>query len=299
MGVYDQAARYAAQAEPEAVVARLRPEVGLALTFRRWFSTRTVPLPGGPDRDADLVAVADDPAAMERPWLLIFEFQAQPDAEKAKAVHLEALVFLCHAKDSDRGGSGLLPLPVFVHLTPNQPPSGVAVRTPTGRGFSGDPVVWDVPGDSAAETLARVASDEASWGAMFWIPLMPGADEADIIAEWKRLLDEKVPESSRGDVKYIAEVFAELAGRWTAWNRVVGGVTMTESAVANRMIELGEMRMGRESLLRAIRFRFPEIVTPDVERAIADQPSLPLLREWNEAVFTVNTADEFLAILRR
>ena len=52
MGVFDQAARYAAIAEPEFVLARLRPQTGLTLRFRRWFDVKGVPLPSGPDREA-------------------------------------------------------------------------------------------------------------------------------------------------------------------------------------------------------------------------------------------------------
>lgn len=299
MGVYDQAARYAAQAEPEALVARLRREIGLDLAFRRWLPTRSLPLPGGPDRDADLVAIADDPAAPNRPWLLIFEFQAQPDVAMTKVVHLEALVFLCHTRDTDRTGGEFLPLPVFVYLTANHPLSGLAVRTPTGCGFVGNPAVWNIPGDSARETLSRVEAGEFPWGAMFWIPLMAGGDEENVVADWLRLRDKMVPERRRADVVSVALTFAELTGQRRSWERVMEGVTMTESALWNEIIQTGAMRELRKSLLRAIRFRFPAILTPDVERAIADQPNLDLLREWDEAIFTVNTAEEFLAVLRR
>lgn len=73
----------------------------------------------------------------------------------------------------------------------------------------------------------------------------------------------------------------------------------TESPFWNEVIAQATLQEAREGLLEALRFRFPEVLTPDAERAIADQPSLPLLRDWRRAVFTVNTADEFLAVLRR
>jgi hypothetical protein len=78
------------------------------------------------------------------------------------------------------------------------------------------------------------------------------------------------------------------------------GVDMTESAVINEYIELGELRAMRSTLLRLVRLRFPAILTPDVERAIADQPSLPLMKTWLDAAFDPNaTAESFLAVLRR
>ena len=49
MGVFDQAARYAAQADPEAVLHRLLLARGVSWRFREWLDTRTLPLPGGPE----------------------------------------------------------------------------------------------------------------------------------------------------------------------------------------------------------------------------------------------------------
>jgi hypothetical protein len=109
-----------------------------------------------------------------------------------------------------------------------------------------------------------------------------------------------VPDEFKPDVLYIASVFAELAGRLLAWNRVVQGDAMTESVVANRMIELGELRAKRDALLRVVRLRFPALLTPDIERAIADQPSLAVMKTWLDAAFDpAATAESFLAVLRR
>src|SRR5262249_22168111 len=156
------------------------------------------------------------------------------DDEKPKVLLLETMVFLNHAKDVERGGAKFLPLPVFVYLTGECPDEGkVSVRTPTGRGFTGEPVVWEVCKDSAPEALAKVESGEYSWGAMFWTSLMAGGEKEDVIRDWVRLRDEKVPEKQRADVTGIVLIFAELAGRRLAWNRVVQGVNMTESAFAN------------------------------------------------------------------
>jgi hypothetical protein len=60
MGVFDQAARLATMAGPGFVLARLGSLTGLVLAFRRWFNVKGVPLPAGPDREADLIAVADE-----------------------------------------------------------------------------------------------------------------------------------------------------------------------------------------------------------------------------------------------
>ncbi len=177
MGLFDQAARLATTAGPGFVLARLRPLTGLALVFRRWFNVKGVPLPGGPDREADLVAVADEGDSNESAWLLIFEVQSQHDEEKPAVLLLEASVFLCYARDPDREGRRFRPLPVFVYLKGKCPSSAVKIRTPSGPGFECEPVVWEVGEDSAEEALAKVGTEEFSWEALFWVSLMKGADK--------------------------------------------------------------------------------------------------------------------------
>src|SRR5262249_54306921 len=157
---------------------------------RRWFPTKGLPLPGGADRQPDLAAVADGPDRTKPAWLLVFEVQSQHDQEKPKVVLLEAATFLVYARDEDRPGMGLLPLPVFVYLRGKIPDGGaVAVRTPAGFGLSCDPVPWEVGEDSAPQTLAKVVAGEFSWGALFWVALMKGADDAGVIDLWVKLRD--------------------------------------------------------------------------------------------------------------
>src|SRR5688572_4272030 len=105
MGAFDQAARYAAQADPDAVVGRALAPTGVALRFRDWLDTRALPLPGGPDRTADLVAALDDPATADRPALLVLEFQAQVDPDKLDVTLEEAGILRGHARHGeDRKG---------------------------------------------------------------------------------------------------------------------------------------------------------------------------------------------------
>jgi hypothetical protein len=299
MGMFDQAAQLATMAGPSFVLARLRPLTGLVLAYRRWFNVKGVPLPAGPDREADLIAVADETDSSEPAWLLIFEVQSQHDEDKPRVLLLEASIFLCYARDADREGALFRPLPVFVYLKGKCPGGAVKVRTPSGPGFECEPVVWEVGEDSADEALARVETDEFSWEALFWVSLMKGADQEKTIALWQRLRDEKVPENRRADLTLIAVTFADLAGRRLAWNRVLGGVDMTESAFVNELMEENTLRTLRGALLRVIRGRFPTAITPDVERTIADQPSVSLLGEWLDAAGTSETAEDFVAVLRR
>ena len=93
MGVYDQAARFATQADPEVVLQRLLVDQGVNWEFREWLDTRTLPLPRGPERTADMVAAMGDPEFGHRPWLVVTEFQAQADPDKLD-VTLEEVAIL-------------------------------------------------------------------------------------------------------------------------------------------------------------------------------------------------------------
>jgi hypothetical protein len=75
MGAFDQAARYATQAEPQAVFIRLLSRLGLPLRLREWVDTRSTPRPGDPDRTPDRVGALIDESAQDRPWLLVLAFQ--------------------------------------------------------------------------------------------------------------------------------------------------------------------------------------------------------------------------------
>src|SRR6185437_11557570 len=101
MNDFDHAAAFAAQADPSVVIGRLLAPTRKRLRFRDWFNTRPIPLPGGPKRTADLVALLDDPDASARPALLILELQSLHDPEKLDTTLLEAAVFRAYARHGD------------------------------------------------------------------------------------------------------------------------------------------------------------------------------------------------------
>jgi len=73
----------------------------------------------------------------------------------------------------------------------------------------------------------------------------------------------------------------------------------TESEVVNEWIDMHRLDEAKLILRRQIKYRFPEALTPGVERAIEDQPDHDLLMSWLDAVARENTAEGFLAVLRR
>ncbi len=76
---YDQASRYGSKLDESGFLCRLLWEGPVALRYRGWLDTRTVPFPGDPERVCDTVAwLGDADPALE--WAVPVEFCLTPDA---------------------------------------------------------------------------------------------------------------------------------------------------------------------------------------------------------------------------
>jgi hypothetical protein len=303
MGVYDQAARFAAQAEPGAVVRRVLVPSGAAPSFREWLDTRTLPLPGGAERIADLVAALDDPAGA--PALLVFEFQAQHDPDKLDVTLEEAAILRSRARHGADRRDKYRVLTVLVYLQGRCPEPVLDMTLPGGFGTRHAPLVWNVNEDGASATLEAVARGELSWGMLFWVPLMAEGQQDAVIARWREVVLQVVPDRrTRGNLAGIALVFAELVGRRPAWRRGLEGFEMTESQVVNEWISQGKaegnLERQRQNLLELLEGHFPGAVPSDVVQLIQQQDSLELLHDWfKAAVRPSTTLEHFLAVLKK
>ncbi len=298
MGVYDDAARFAAEADPPAFLARILVETRRQdLTFRTWLNPRTSPLPGSPERTADLLAVLDDPQVPEVPWLLGIELQSRPDEQKLRVTLESTGIFTARFHPGSYRVTSAI-----VHLT-GQPTTSMIDARLGKFGTFHRPIPWDVSADAARTALDRVARDQLSWAILFWVPLMRGGERVGIATRWRSLVGEKVADRTRrSDLAGIALVFAELAGRYLLWERILGGWEMTESAVVNRWINQGEtrgdLRRLRRVIIELLDIRFPGAATQDVRQVIEQQEDLPLLEQWFQAAARVKTYADFLRDLR-
>ncbi len=214
MGVYDQAARFAAQADPVTVPQRLLAGKNAALRFRAWLDTRSLPLPGGPERTADLIAALDDVGAADQPWLLVLEFQAQVDADKLDVTLEEVAVLRSRARHGEDRKGKYNVTAGLVYLRGRCPEAVLDMTLPDGSGTRHAPLVWNVADDDARQALEAVASGRSSWGLLFWVALMAGGGDDALIGRWKEVVAAIVSDlQTRGNLAAIAMVFAELAGR--------------------------------------------------------------------------------------
>jgi hypothetical protein len=304
MGAYDQAARYAARADPDATLGRLLRGSGYQLNFRDWLETRTVPLPGGSDRTADLVAAVDDPTSPKTPWLFVLEFQAQLDPDKLDVALEEVAILRSRVRfGEDRKGKYKVAAGL-VYLRDRCPVDILDMRFPDGSGVRHAPRIWNVADDNAQMTLEAVASGTLSWGMLFWVPLMTGAGEAAVVLRWKEVVTARVAaRSDRGSLAAVALVFAELARTGVVWQHGLEGSEMTESQIVNDWISQGEakgeLRKERQLLLRLLNKRFPGALEPEVAKLVNEQESLELLNHWFDAAASTATYQDFTAVLKK
>lgn len=301
MGAYDQAARFAAQADHDAVVRRVLRPTKLDLPFREWLDTRTVPPPGGPDRIADLIAALDRPSG--EPVLLVLEFQSEHDPEKLDVTLEETGTLRTRVRHGEerRGKYGVLP--ALIYLRGKCPDPILDMTLPGGYGTLHRPLVWEVEADDAAEVVASVERGETSWGMLFWVPLMAGAAEPALIARWRARVEGVSSRGLRHNLVGIALVFSELSRRRVEWGHGLEGFEMTESEVVNGWIRRG-MAEGvlegrRRTLLQILNRRFPGAVPAEVTRLISEQESMDLLSHWTDAAVDAYTFQQFLDVLKQ
>jgi len=270
------------------------------MRFREWLDTRTLPMPGGGDRTADRVAALDDPSNDVR-WLAVFEFQSRPDADKLDATLEVAAVLRSRVQHGD---GKYRVVPALVHLTGKLDIDVLDMTLPGGYGIRHAPLVWNVADDDGAGVLEQIASGEESWGMLYWVPLMRGAEAELVVRRWMELAEAMVTEPRRrSELLAVAMVFAELAGRYLTWERVMKETEIwTESEVVNNWLRRGraegELKAKRDGLARLLRNRFPDAVSGDAVRMVQQQQSLSLLEGWFDIASTVGSFDEFLAALR-
>ena len=296
MGVFDQTSRYAAKADPAYVPTRLAASSGLNVEFVRWYDTRSITPPAGSDRTADLIAEMSSPVG---PWLLVVELQSRPDPAKLESSLEQVAALRVRERVPGDASVRYRVIAGVACMTGRQPADILDMTAPDGRGTRHSVRVWNLADDDAASELGAVAQGRAGWGTLFWVPLMRGGGEADVISRWREVLDLVIVDPKRrGDVAFIADVFASLAGRAPAWRRKMQGIELTESDVVNEWILKGAAQeaIARSQLLLlgVLRKRFPAQVSSDVVALVADQDSVDRLFEWMMSAATAETFEGFL-----
>jgi hypothetical protein len=303
MSDFDHAAGFAAQADPDVVIGRLLAPTGERLRYRDWYKNRAIPLPGGPKRTPDLVAILADPDAPDRPALLIHEFQSSHDPEKLDTTLVEAAVFRAYARHGEDKQGKFRVFCGLVYLKGACPEAVLDMSLEGGFGTRHAPLLWEVEKDNAEAALVAVTERKASWGLLFWIALMTGADKESIITRWREMVSDPQVVASREmrqALVVVALELAELAGRFLAWEHGLEDMDMGtgESIVGNRLRAQGDLRRSRAWLLRLLQKKYPGSITAEVEQMVEQQSDLSLLNQWFETALEKDTFEGFVKDLK-
>jgi hypothetical protein len=298
MSDFDHAAAFAAQADPAVVIGRLLAATGKRFGYRDWYTNRAIPLPGGPKRTADLVAILNDLDAPARPALLIFEFQSSHDPTKLNTTLVEAAVFRAYAHHGEDDKGEYRVFCGLVYLKGTCPDAVLDMTLAGGYGTRHAPLLWEVEKDDAGEALEAVATGRASWGLLFWIALMTGADREGIIARWRELVSDPQVVASpemRQALVVVALELAELAGRFLVWEHALEGMGMGtgESIVGNRLRAQGSILTTRALLVRLLQTKYPSEFSTEVKQLVEQQNDLSLLNQWFETALEKQTFEEY------
>jgi hypothetical protein len=306
VGVYDQASHYTLKTEPDSFFLWRFPLWVSRFKFLGWADTSTIAFPGEPDRTCDTVAEFA-PRDGSGPYrLLDLEFQSEPDEDMPERQGEYLFRLRRELRRGEGQGGKYRVVGVVVNLTGAPQATDLEMREPAlgQAGFWLRVHVVTMRNEQSTELLARIASGELSRGLLPWIPLMSGADDPGIMAEWRRLALEEANESRRADYGGLALVFAELAGRHDAWKQALGDWNVKQSQqvlewqrqARQEGQERGRLEQNRSIVLRLLQLRFG-VVPVDIATAVNEITDLAVLDRWVDAAATVVDLAAFRAAI--
>jgi hypothetical protein len=300
MGVFDQTARRVAKRDGAGFFRWALPDLDPALTFVGWNDTRTAPEAGKKELTLDAVGEFANAVRPEEPWLFVVEFKAEPRADDLE--QLAEYMMRCRHDRRPEADPRLKYLVggVLIDLTGRRTMDTLNMTVPgmPSIGLSFRAAHRPISGEDAAATLAGIAGGRIARCVLPWVPLMRQADEAAVIAEWKRLVDATLPPAERDEYAVDARVFASLARRLANWDPMLKGYKMETSEVVEEWRAEGEMRRLRADLLRALERRCKAAVPADVAQAVQAMGDLATLSRWFDAAIDAGTYDDFRAALK-
>jgi hypothetical protein len=315
---FDEAERNAIQeVEPKDQVRWLLEEVDDDLVLFGWLQTQVAPPPGVPQLRCDCVAGLHSLSGTQAPWACLIEAQGQPLA--GMAVWMMIYLGLLHNVLRYEGRDSYRMMGVILNLSdsklshdidwqvPLKKPAATDATSPAPAPPASSPgvvckfFIKNVRHESAEKTLDRIDRGELGLCILVWVPLMLGADAAEVVRRWRDLAMRQQQLHLRGNYAVLALVFAEMAGRKTLWETELGGFNLQESTVMNKWrkeatekgIEMGALTTARAAVLNVLQVRFPGASIPDgVRSAVEKNDDVRLLADWlGKAAVTASPGD--------
>jgi len=305
MGMFDQNARAAAKLDSATFCAWLlhRYQPPPPLTFERWDDSRRLPLPGGPDRTDDLVAVLRRTDVLNQVVYLIVEVESEFERHLLQRLGIYGLL-LSREVSPPPGPEDEPPVGcALVNLTGERPESGLALTiagAPLGLGVK--PLVMNLCREDGGRTLTDIAEGRVGVSILPWLPLMAGGGEPALIEEWKQVALREPDAGRRATYRDMALVFAELTRELINWQRGLEGWEMKESQYIKGWLNQGKVQgvveRGRSDLLKLLRAKLHDPVPEEVRLAIEGTNDPGTLDRWYDAALQAGTWPDFRAAMR-
>jgi hypothetical protein len=157
--------------------------------------------------------------------------------------------------------------------------------------------------ESAADTLAGIASHRVARCILPWIPLMQGGSEPAIMEEWKRLAALEPDSRVRAEYAGLALVFAELAKCRTDWQQALEGWNVLESQQVKEWQAAARtearLETKRADLLQVLRGRFRKEIPADLVAAVQALTDWDELSRWFDAAVQAKSLAAFRTAIQQ
>jgi hypothetical protein len=305
MGMFAQNARAAAKQDGAAFLAWLlrRYQPPPPLAFERWDDSRRLPLPGGPDRTDDLVAVLRRTDAPAQVAYLVVEIESEPERHLLQRLGVYGLM-LSREVSPPPGPEDEPPVGcALVNLTGARPEGGLTLVVPgTPLGLGVKPLVMNLGREDGRQTLADIAAGRVGLSILPWVPLRAGGGEPDLVEAWKQVAMREPDPQRRARYRDMALVFAEWTRELVNGQRGLEGWEMKESQYIKGWLNEGEMRglvkARQADLLTVLSERIPDPVPEEVRMAVEGTNDLDTLQRWLRAAARSSSWADFRAAMK-
>jgi hypothetical protein len=267
----------------------------MAADFARWDDTRRTSWPGGPERTDDVVCVLRR-RADGKPAHLIVEVATEPKADDVARLGIYQLLLAMEVGAVLPNGP-----PVYgaiIHLTGSKKDGPLMLTgSATAPGVLVEVIeVWlaDV---SAEEMLTLIEADKLPPSVLLWVVLMRGGGAPKLIERWKKAVEKKLSADKWGLYRSFALTFAELIPELVNWQNALEDWQVRESpylkSFEDKGRQEGELRARRADVIKGLSLKLKSAVPEPIRLAIEGTNDLDTLNRWFEALFEVESWDEF------
>lgn len=256
--VYDKVSQYAMGREPMGFVSFILPGLPQGTVIKRTISIRPSSNPFSPLLLCDRVYLLSIPGELDS--LLNLEMQSKIRYDEARRGLAYTNGFWQDDKvHAELGLSGVPVFIIFVFLTGDIDELKIDVSLKgTNLKLQAEFGCFCFSRVDAKAFLDDVAQGKLSPELLHWVPLMKGADQDEVVIQWKQLAESHFQFEDLANLSLSVVVFSELAKRDEVWKKHVKELRLVQSTFLKEILD----QMAEE--------KFCEIVEKSVAKTKAE-----------------------------